>query len=209
MTQVIQEQNLYSIDNSTQSANDKTYIEAGIHENLTFTKVAYATTDKGKEYLTFEYTNGKGDKGTHTEWPFAKEVTENTLFIIERQKGIIKQIGEAILGKGNFIIKGTSFADMAKKVVALLSPAIENKFFRIKVVYDNRGFTSLSSDPKWTFIEPMSIPLEESKIRILKKDKMERPKQDYEPKVQNPFDFEESSKEEEVPTNSSISEYPF
>lgn len=202
-------QGLYNIDNNVPGPKETQYLEAGIHENIKFTDVEYKTTVNNNEFLSFTFENEKGHKGTHTEWPFKGQITENTLFIIVKQVSLLKQIGEAIVGKGNFNVQAESFKDMAQKVVNLLKPQITNKLFRLKVVYDNRGYTSLANNPNWTFIEPMSIPKEESKIQILSNDKMSRQKQDKEDPVSNILDNDGSTTVENTSSQTNANEFPF
>jgi hypothetical protein len=74
-------------------------------------------------------------------------------------------------------------------VVNTLGTKYEGTKVRAKVVYDYRGFTSLANNPKYTFIEPATVALEDTAIRILDNDKLTRPVQKNEEKrVENPLE---------------------
>lgn len=51
----------------------------------------------------------------------------------------------------------------------------ESTKLRLKVVYDKKGYTKVSS--LGIFVEPMSVPEEQSQIKLWKNDLLERPVQ--------------------------------
>ena len=65
-----------------------------------------------------------------------------------------------------------NFLEMINWVKDKLTPMIEvKKDLRIKVVYDNKGYTKVST--LGIFVEPMTVT--ESQIKVFKKDLLERP----------------------------------
>jgi hypothetical protein len=191
-------QGLYNIDPSMTDQKSASYVEAGIRTNLEMKKVVYQTTEKS-EFLAFYFENENGDKLSHTEWPtklsrpieyMSDEEKERAIGLIKRQASLVAQIVESILGKGTFSnIKADSFKDLAEQAVKVLGNKFIGIKLRAKVVYDYRGFTSLANNPKFTFIEPMTISDADTKIRILDNDKIVRPPQKSEEKhVENPLE---------------------
>ena len=72
------------------------------------------------------------------------------------------------------IFNATSFEGWAEEVANYLNRADKSKLLRMKVVYNNKNYTTLPTYAKYTFIEPMSIPKEESSIIELGIDKFTR-----------------------------------
>lgn len=181
-------QNLYNINKETSTASDNaTFIDVGIHDGIVMTEVKYSKTVNGNEFLAFYFVNNHGDKLSHTEWPvklsmpldsMSEVEREKMLGIIESQKSRVKQIIEVY--KGDFEIEAGNFKEFAEKTIEFLGEAYKDKPVRVKVVYDYKGYTTLPNRSRYTFIEPMSVPKEDSKIRILTGDVIIRPKKDNE-----------------------------
>lgn len=211
-------QNLYNVDKSTVTATDNsTFIDAGIHEDIVMVDVRYATTVNGNEFLAFYFENKQGDKLSHTEWPvklsrpleaMSQEEKDKYLGIIESQKSRIKQIVEVFyseeeLEKRPYEIEANSFKEFAEKTITFLGKVYEDKPVRVKVLYDYKGYTALPNRSRFTFIEPMSVSKEDSKIRILSGDVIERPKKDKDQLEDNPVESSApkgtSDKDDEMP----------
>ena len=188
---------IYNVDSSKinlQRGNAK-YIQAGIQENITILGTRYEKTAKGGEFLAIDIADNKGNKLSHTEWPINTLVPfeklnetkkQNTISVMELQLKRLTQIVEAVLGLplDSFKLSITSFEDMAKQICAAINGKTEGKLFRVKIVYDKKGFTSMANNPRYTFIEPMSV--EASEIRELAGDVFKRPVlKDKETKVEN------------------------
>lgn len=193
---------LYNIDNTLDTGTRKnTYIEAGIHDDLTLTEIVYKPTDKS-EFVAFYFEDKNGDKLSHTEWPktlnkpidqLSDDDKEKILGLIKQQRKRIKQIVEAITGK-ELVIQANSFEEMGKAIVETTKEHFEKAKVRAKIVFDYRDYTSLSNNPDYKFIESMDIPKEESAIRILSNDKMTRSNQrNFEKKVDNPLEIDANS----------------
>jgi len=177
------------------------YIQAGIHENVSILGARYEKTEKGSEFLAIDIVDSKNNKLSHTEWPIKTNIPfdqlddikkQNTIKVLEGQVKKLTQIVEAVLGLplDSFVLKASSFEEMAKRVCEAINGKTEGKLFRVKIVYDKKGFTSMANNPKYTFIEPMSIATEDSNIRILTSDQVERPiMKDKETKVENVLEY--------------------
>lgn len=175
-------QDLYTVNENTKTATStSTYIEAGIHENLKLVEIKYDVTKNGNEFLAFYATNDNGDKVSNTEWPYTprtpwEQMDENdkekAISIIENQKAKVKQIVETF--KPNFNITASSFKEFAEKTIQFLGDSYTDVKFRLKVVYDKRNYTTFAQSARYQFIEPMTVTKEDSQIRVLSNDKMER-----------------------------------
>jgi hypothetical protein len=173
---------LYNVDASTKTATDSTtWIQAGIHENLKLVDVKCALSKNNNLYLAFYAENEQGDKVSNTEWEYTPkkewsqmtpEEQDKSIGIIENQKAKVKQIVEIF--KPDFNIDAETFEDFAKKTVEFLGDSYKDKLFRLKVVYDYKGFTTFAQSARYVFIESMDIAKEDSQIRILGNDKIVR-----------------------------------
>jgi hypothetical protein len=196
---------LYSVSKDVKTAtSEATFIPPGIQENLTMTKVEYGTTEKNNEFLAFYFKNEFGDTLSHTEWPFrltrpfesmSPEEKEKVLSIIESQKSRIKQIVETFIPRGTYIVEADSFKEFAEKTIELLGDSYKDEKVRVKVVLDYRNYTSLPNNPRYTFIEKMDVPKDQSKIRLLQNDKLVRTLPDKEDKIENPLEVSQTKSE--------------
>ena len=60
----------YSIDKSLDSeGSSMKWMEAGIHEDVKLEAVEYRVSEKGNEFMTFNFVNSFGEKLSYTEWP--------------------------------------------------------------------------------------------------------------------------------------------
>ena len=73
------------------------------------------------------------------------------------------------------IFNSSTFEGWAKEVADYLNKADKSKLVRVKIVYDNKGYTTLPSYAKYTFIEPMTVSKENSAIVELGIDNFTRP----------------------------------
>ena len=170
----------YSVSKQTQAdettSSVKMYMEAGIHENCNLTSIRVEKSPNGNNFIAFEFVNEHGYTVTHTEWePKGDDplkVEQKAAKLIER----IKQIVTKFVPEDAFVFEAKSFEDFCKKTKFLLEKYNFNtKKVRIKVIYNDKGFTTLPAYAKFQFIESMDIAKEASKIRILSIDTMVRP----------------------------------
>jgi hypothetical protein len=207
--------NLYSVSKDIQVvSNMPSFIPPGIHENIRLIDVKYEMSDKGNWYLAFYFENEQGDKLSHTEFPVNpikafEELTQEekiSFFLkVENQRKRIGQIVTAFIPKEQYDFESDSFEDFAKNIIKLLTPSLNVVKVRVKVIYNNKNFTTLPNYWKHQFIENMSVPSEKSKIKILNIDveHMERTKANFVSKVEvnDVLDVDEKMSTEEVNDN--------
>ena len=145
----------------------------GINENVTFKEVNVNKTENGRDFLEIIFENENGQTATMTEWKNEKNMWIKTDEDLQKrddqQFGRILQVIDAVKG-GHNDFEGSSFVEMINWVKTCLNDGISDPV-RLKVVYDKKGYTKVSS--LGTFVEPMSI--EESQIKLWKNDLLERP----------------------------------
>ena len=114
-----------------------------------------------------------------TEWKNEKNMwikTDEDLQNRDNQQfGRILQVIDCLGLRPEF--EGSSFVEMINWTKGILEQYknIDNKKLRLKVVYDKKGYTKVSS--LGIFVEPMSVAKEESQIKLWKNDLLERPVQ--------------------------------
>lgn len=147
----------------------------GINNNVTLKEVNVNKTPQGRDFLEIIFENEQGQTATMTEWKNEKNMwikTDEDLQQRDNQQfGRILQVIDAVKGKHDDF-EGSSFIEMINWVKQQLMPGNGLKSaVRLKVVYDKKGFTKVSS--LGIFVEPMDT--EESQIKLWKNDLLERP----------------------------------
>ena len=175
---------MYSTKTATTSNEEFTssYMPVGINENITLKEVNVSKTPQGRDFLEIIFENENGQTATMTEWKNEKNqwiVTDEDLQRRDNQQfGRILQVIDAANGN-HTDFEGSSFVEMINWVKAQLEPATNpanmRQGMRLKVVYDKKGYTKVSS--LGIFVEPMSVPEEQSQIKLWKNDLLERPVQ--------------------------------
>ena len=151
------------------------YMPVGINENITLKEVNVNKTPQGRDFLEIIFENEQGQTATMTEWKNEKNMWITTDEDLQRrdnqQFGRILQIVDCFGLRPEF--EGSSFVEMINWVKNLLDiyKSQNNAKLRLKVVYDKKGYTKVSS--LGTFVEPMGV--EESQIKLWKNDLLERP----------------------------------
>ena len=174
---------MYSTKTATTSNEEFTssYMPVGINENITLKEVNVNKTPQGRDFLEIIFENENGQTATMTEWKNEKNMWIKTDEDLQKrddqQFGRILQVIDAAIGT-HPEFEGNSFTEMINwaKTVLSFEPVDENKQpyvkkLRLKVVYDKKGYTKVSS--LGIFVEPMSV--EESQIKLWKNDLLERP----------------------------------
>ena len=169
---------MYSTKTATTNNYESNYMPVGINENVTLKEVNVNRTPQGRDFLEIIFENENGQTATMTEWKNEKNmwiVTDEDLQKRDDQQfGRILQVIDAANGS-HTDFEGSSFAEMINWVKAQLEPATNpanmRQGMRLKVVYDKKGFTKVSS--LGIFVEPMSV--EESQIKLWNNDLLERP----------------------------------
>lgn len=167
---------MYSTKTATTNNQEfnSSYIPVGINENITLKEVNVNKSPQGRDFLEIVFQNETGQTATMTEWKNEKNMwikTDEDLQNRDNQQfGRILQVIDAVNGSHSDF-EGSSFVEMINwvkqslEVIQLATP------LRLKVVYDKKGFTKVSS--LGVFVEPMSV--EQSQIKLWKNDLLERP----------------------------------
>ena len=169
---------MYSTKTATTNNQEfnSSYMSVGINENVTLKEVNVKKTDNGRDFLEMVFENQDGQTATMTEWKNEKNMwikTDEDLQNRDNQQfGRILQVIDACLGEHEEF-EGSSFVEMIKWVESKLNIVTGNlnTLLRLKVVYDKKGYTKVSS--LGIFVEPMSV--EQSQIKLWKNDLLERP----------------------------------
>lgn len=143
------------------SSNNTKYLEAGIHENVKFTGVRMAESINGNIYIEFKFEKD-GKELIHTEWePTLRpgEVEEQVQNKATNQVTRITYILNCFYPKNMLTFAGSSYKEFATWVVNLLNAANKDTLLRVKVIYNDKGYTALPSYKTFAFIEPMEIPM--------------------------------------------------
>jgi len=184
---------MYSTKTATTNNQEfnSSYMPVGINENVTLKEVNVNKTENGRDFLEIVFENEQGQTATMTEWKNEKNMWIKTDEDLQKrddqQFGRILQVIDAVCGKHDDF-EGSSFVEMINWTKSQLDNMIavstsgtteEIKMpVRLKVVYDKKGYTKVSS--LGVFVEPMSV--EQSQIKLWKNDLLERPVQaDVEP----------------------------
>jgi len=173
---------LYKVTEDLQKKNvSNRYMDVGIHENVELVSVEYKQTEK-TEYIAFYFEDEAKAKLSHTEWKIRQSVplTEMEpdaaalhLRLVNDQIRRINSIVTTFTPEEKFRKVDTdTFADFCKSTIEVLGNSYKGVKVRIKVVYDRRNFTSLPRYTNYTWIERMTVPKEESEIKIFTNDKL-------------------------------------
>ena len=167
---------------NAQINSESKYLSAGIHDNVYLTNIRVDKSPMGNKFL--EITFSKDDKQViHTEWEpkmFNGQKAEDFNTMCNRQLGRLLQILNCYYPKDKLEFSCNDFDELTQWVNNMLKPIVDktvpNIPVRLKVVFNKRGFTTLPSYAKYTFIEPMNLKEgETSKIEKLNIDLFERP----------------------------------
>ena len=166
---------MYSTKTATTNNQEfiSSYMPVGINTHVTLKEVNVSRTPQGRDFLEIVFENEKGQTATMTEWKNEKNMwikTDEDLQNRDNQQfGRILQVIDAVNGEHSEF-EGSSFVEMINWVKSVLM-APNNKQLRLKVVYDKKGYTKVSS--LGIFVEPANV--EESQIKLWKNDLLERP----------------------------------
>ena len=153
------------------------YMSAGINDNVYLKEANVKKSPTGKDFLEIVFENENGQTASLSEWKNEKGLYTKTDDDLQRadnaQFGRMMQIINCFYE----MIEDTtlnSFADMINWVSSKLSPMIATKkALRLKVVYDKKGYTTISRNG--IFVEPMDVV--GTQIKKFARDLFERPVQ--------------------------------
>lgn len=199
---------MYSTKTATTNNEEfnSSYMPVGINENVTLKEVNVNKTENGRDFLEIIFKNENGQTATMTEWKNEKNMWIKTDEDLQKrddqQFGRILQVIDAFCGKhGDF--EGSSFIEMInwvqKEFENAKSYLTESTKLRLKVVYDKKGYTKVSS--LGIFVEPMSV--EQSQIKLWKNDLLERPIQ---ADIEKPIDPLIAAANEAIALNTPVTE---
>lgn len=153
---------MYSKERAQQvTKNDVKFIPAGIQENVALKSARVAESPTGRKF--FEVTFEKdGATLVQTEWkPDNKNSELSDEAVQKKEDNQFSRIMQLLLcfyKDEQLVFNGSSFEEFSKEVVDYLNNADKSKLLRVKVVYNDKGYTTLPSYAKYTFIEPMILP---------------------------------------------------
>lgn len=153
---------MYSKERAQQvTKNDVKFIPAGIQENVALKSARVAESPTGRKF--FEVTFEKdGATLVQTEWkPDNKNSELSDEAVQKKEDNQFSRIMQLLLcfyKDEQLVFNGTKFEEFSKEVVDYLNNADKSKLLRVKVVYNDKGYTTLPSYAKYTFVEPMVLP---------------------------------------------------
>lgn len=159
---------------------DVAYLTAGIHDNITLDSIRVDKSINGNNFIEFKFIAKDGKFMTHTEWEPSKSDSmsdEDLQRKCDNQFARIDQILECYYPNSeDRVFNGENFKEFINWVAEKLNNADKSILLRIKVVYNNSGYTTLPKYAKYRFIEPMTIVNNnESVIVKLNIDQFEKP----------------------------------
>jgi hypothetical protein len=197
---------MYSTKTATTNNQEfnSSYMPVGINENVTLKEVNVNKTPNGRDFLEIIFENEQGQTATMTEWKNEKNMWITSDEDLQRrddaQFGRILQVIDAFRGQ-HADFEGSSFVEMINWVKTQLDPSMTGQNMRLKVVYDKKGYTKVSS--LGVFVEPMNI--EESQIKLWKNDLLERPVQADTEKPVDPLAIQDAPFENSTPETENTS----
>ena len=168
---------MYSTKTATVNNEDfvSNYMKVGINDNVTLKEVNVNKTQNGRDFLEVIFSNENDQIAKMTFWKNEKNMWVKTDEELQHRDD--QQFGQILQIIDSFYetrpeAEFNNFLEMINWVKEKLTPMIEaKKLLRIKVVYDNKGYTKVST--LGIFVEPMTVT--ESQIKLFKKDLLERP----------------------------------
>lgn len=184
----------------TATINDQefvsSYMDAGIHDNITLKEVNVKKSPTGKDFLEIVFEDSEGKTATMTEWKNEKNMwiktDEDLQHRDDLQFGRIMQIINCYTSsaEGEF----DTFAEMINWAKQTLDPMISSKKqLRLKTNYDKNNYVRVSTNG--IFVEPMDV--EKTQIKKFARDNFEK---------QVVADVETNTSDPFSPSNEAISE---
>lgn len=152
---------MYSKERAQQIVkNDVRYIPAGIQENVALKSARVAESPTGNKFFEIVFEKD-GATLTQTEWKPTKFDNMDDAALQKKEDTQFSRMMQILLcfyKDEELIFNGASFEEFAKEVVEYLNKADKSKLLRVKIVYNDKGYTTLPAYAKYTFIEPMELP---------------------------------------------------
>lgn len=158
---------------------NSSYMPVGINENITVKEVNVNKTQNGRDFLEIIFENEQGQTATMSEWKNEKNMWIKSDEDLQRrddaQFGRLLQIIDCFYAtRPEF--EGNNFLEMitwVKNTILAAKDAGPTPSLRLKVIYDNKGYTKVSNNG--IYVEPMTVKTEDSQIKLFKRDLLERP----------------------------------
>lgn len=168
---------MYSTKTATVSNGEfiSSYMPVGINTDVTLSEVNVNKTQNGRDFLEIVFSNKDDQTAKMTFWKNEKNMWVKTDEELQHRDD--QQFGQILQLIDSFYetrpeAEFNNFLEMINWVKEKLTPMIEaKKLLRIKVVYDSKGYTKVST--LGIFVEPMTVT--ETQVKIFKKDLLERP----------------------------------
>ena len=167
---------MYSTKKAIKSANVSKYMSAGIKDNVKLAEVRVDKSPNGNDFIEITFSDEDGRTVTMTEWK--NKINSWIKDEADLQKNDDKQFGRILQILSCFYpdealqVELDSFNSMINWVNTMLGSVIAtNKLLRLKIVYNNSGYTTTSHNG--IFIEPMDVT--QTEIEKLPRDRFERP----------------------------------
>lgn len=170
---------MYSKERAQQIVkNDVKFIPTGIHENVTLKSARVAESPTGLKFLEIVFEKN-GATLTQTEWKPTKFEGMDDSALQKKEDTQFSRMMQILLcwySDEQLVFNGTSFEEFSQEVVNYLNNADKSKKLRVKIVYNDKGYTTLPSYARYTFIEPMELPEgQTSSITELRIDNFTKP----------------------------------
>ena len=174
-----------------------TFIPPGIHEDLRLAKpdgsypIVYERSKNGSEFIAFHVMNAEGLTHIHTEFI---PTGDDSAVVLKKQANLSKRllhIGKKFVDVSAFKqLKTESFEQLAKSYISIIGDNYKGKLLRGKIVLNNKNFTTF---PNYVpFLESMTIPKDQSKLKMSDDDKVVKSKPDTTYSRPNPFVVEQT-----------------
>lgn len=181
---------IFKTSDLTTSKNDVKFLEAGIHENVKLVSARTEKTLNGSNFIEVTFVKD-GASLKYTEYEPTNNGSYTQEQIDNRQRNVGIRLMEIL--KCFYTAEQLAFEGDLNAIfiwaTALLNNADKSKEVRLKVTYNDRGFATLPTYTKFTYIEPMTVTSNNSRIVKLGIDRFERPSVDTEESNQAAVDI--------------------
>ena len=138
---------------------DVAYLSAGIHDNVLLDSYRTETSVAGNTFIELKFVKD-GQSVLVTEWEPSKGPNTNDADFNNKCDNQFKRIDQILScfypDDKDREFEGEDFKDLVAWVIDKLDKADKSILLRVKVVYNDKGYTTLPKYAKYTFIEPMS-----------------------------------------------------
>jgi len=156
----------------------RSFMNVGVHTNITLTEVVCETSKNGNPFLAFYFENEKGERASKTEWEVnankpleTMNADEKAAYItkVNNQMGRIAAIAKCFISEEALLgINVADFTGFINRIKELLANKTQGIKLRIKIVYDYNDWATLPSYLKYPWIERMDlVPDDKTRMEII------------------------------------------